>query len=117
MGFELEALRGGATRLLRGPSDAGAATPSGELRPLVCSVMLDELKFDRGGEDLRRLVAIVSLLRASGFNVEAWVRDHGEAAQRSTHRVLLQRIQFGQLSQVARRAKALPVERRQQIGF
>lgn len=123
MGFELEALQGGATRLLQSPGAVaeGAGTNGvGDqaLRPLVCSVILDELKLDRGAEDMRRFVAIVRLLRERGFRVEAFVRDHGAAAAAAPHRVLVERVKFGQLSRLAARAlHALPADSRQVVGF
>mmetsp|Transcript_26916 Transcript_26916/g.87140 ORF Transcript_26916/g.87140 Transcript_26916/m.87140 type:complete len:386 (-) Transcript_26916:56-1213(-) len=117
MGFELDVLQGGADKFLLPPEpdDRGGSTSP---RPLVCSVILDELKLDRGPEDVRRLGAIIRLLQSRGFLVEAFVRDHGEAARRAPHRLLLERIQVGEFGQVALRAlHLLPVAARGSKGW
>eukprot|EP00927_Polykrikos_kofoidii_P078525 TRINITY_DN75337_c0_g1_i1.p1 TRINITY_DN75337_c0_g1~~TRINITY_DN75337_c0_g1_i1.p1 ORF type:complete len:781 (+),score=104.34 TRINITY_DN75337_c0_g1_i1:56-2344(+) len=117
MGFELEALRGAAGWLFDGVGLSG--------RVLVCSVLLDELRFDRshtrgGAEDVRRLAAIVRFLRDAGFRTVSYARSHGELSRVAPRRVIVEPLEEGVklLPRLARYGRALARDRRNsQIGF
>mmetsp|Transcript_16281 Transcript_16281/g.52103 ORF Transcript_16281/g.52103 Transcript_16281/m.52103 type:complete len:154 (-) Transcript_16281:26-487(-) len=117
MGYELEALQGGSRWLLAdAPGHTGGVAP--ERRPtLVCSVLLDELPLRGGREDVRRLGAILRLLREGGFEVEAFLREHRDGAAQAKHRVLVERLQPGSLGRLAAGVRSKTARELEGLGF